>query len=207
MRLRDLQTPLRGRKGTASLQAAFVMTTLAAMAGVAAPSVERYLSHAQVLQAKSEVRVIGLALHLFLFDLGTTGTITSPRTHDRVELLVSEGATPLASGQETLAWTPPGSGPAVARLDDLLLTNALGFEAKENATQPFGWDGPYLNSCVGPDPWGNRYAVSIGLLAQGQHCVPVVISAGPDGIISVPHGLRIEQMGQTFGDDIYFVLR
>jgi len=207
MALSSICSLFKGNRGTTSLQVAVAMTALATVAGVSAPAVERYLSYAQVLRATSEVRVIGSALHLLLFDLGVERALASPDSPHRLELLVGEGEVPQVSGKKTDGWTAPASSPTVASLNDCLITNAVGFCAKENPTRAFGWDGPYLKTRVHADPWGNRYAVNIGVLDRGRQYVAVVVSAGPDGIISVPYELRIEQVGQSFGDDIYFVLR
>jgi hypothetical protein len=75
------------------------------------------------------------------------------------------------------------------------MSNAPSYTLK-NATAQFGWNGPYLSSTIGADPWNNRYAVNVGLIdttagtqtSAGMTKSAVwVISAGPNGQLETPY--------------------
>ncbi len=76
-----------------------------------------------------------------------------------------------------------------------------------------GWKGPYLGT-IRPDPWGNRYYVSIGSLWDGswgaQGADPGqawAISAGPNGNIDTdPKGPLNSDPTPAPGDDIGFLV-
>ena len=75
-----------------------------------------------------------------------------------------------------------------------------------------GWNGPYVSTEFRPDPWGNRYVVSIGLIETspgvvnelGQPKAAVwVLSAGPNRTIDTPY-LQPVTAATVGGDDIAF---
>jgi len=193
--------------GSTCLQTAASLGAMAILTATTAPVLERYMNHAKVLRSKGEVKVLASVVQLLINDLGGQGVVESPHSHDYLRLLVSAGDVPDAESIDAAEWNAEPGGEAVGSFDDYLLLNAPGFSVKGGGSLGFGWDGPYLQAPLGADPWGNRYAASVGLLAAERTYVPVIVNAGPDGVISVPFRLRRDQMEQTFGDDIYYVLR
>ena len=198
---------LAKRGGNTTLQTTLTVAGLAVLTGTTAPTVQRYLAHAKVLRAEAEVKIIASAIHLFLNDMGTSGVPASPGSRECLEMLVSGGSVPVTSEGAGSGWTKPLSDPSVGLFDDYLITNAPGFTTNTASTRhSFNWEGPYLRTPVKSDPWGNRYAASVGVMAHRRGYLPVIVSAGPDGDITFPYRLTPEQMVQVFGDDVHFVL-
>ena len=76
----------------------------------------------------------------------------------------------------------------------------------------FSWRGPYLGGPIGPDPWGNRYAVNVRYLDPGANVAGplagytadvIVLSAGPNGVVETPFEVEGNTPG---GDDIIYIL-
>lgn len=191
--------------GSTALQTAACLGALAVLTATTTPVLERYMNHAKVLRSRGEVKVIASMIQLLVCDLGGRGVLESPQNRQYLTMLVSNGDIPSAESADASAWSATGTA-SVGTFDDYLLLNSPGFLAKGGGSLAFGWDGPYLQTPLAADPWGNRYAASVGLLAEDGPYVPVILNAGPDGVISVPFRLRRDQMEHTFGDDIYYVL-
>jgi hypothetical protein len=94
-------------------------------------------------------------------------------------------------------------------LADQLMNNRPGYALRVPATQ-FGWNGPYVTSELGSDPWGRRYLVNIGMIDTSAGTVTVagtvkaavwVLSAGPNGTIETPYTQSV-LTAQLYGDDI-----
>jgi hypothetical protein len=94
-------------------------------------------------------------------------------------------------------------------MEDFLLTNACELPLKR-AGIGMGWNGPYFNSQLGSDPWGNQYLVNVSFLdtqagagdAEGSARKAVlVISAGPNQIIETPFSQPVSG-AYIYGDDI-----
>ncbi len=73
-----------------------------------------------------------------------------------------------------------------------------------------GWSGPYLPESPGPDPWGRRYVVNIGLIPSADsptedrgpaRFAVWVMSAGPNGVIETSYRQPIGNAALA-GDDI-----
>lgn len=142
-----------------------------------------------------------------------TGTATnhgapSHAAAARVDMMVSTGTTP------SLAATPRASGTdwdaaldhgAVQSLENYLVLNTpsgasanayrtaatitgsgnFDPDAAAGFNSPYAWRGAYLPGPIGPDPWGDRYAVNVEFLARtqgttgsGSRMDVVVISGG-----------------------------
>ena len=203
----QLHLASRGQRGNTMLQTVASLGALAILTATTGPMVERYLDHAKCLRTTGEVKIVASVLQLFLNDLGERGVPRSPSDIRLLTLLVSEGDIPGNTGAQNETFLLRDSDALAGRFNDYLLTNAPGFPAKASSGSAFGWDGPYLQAPLGSDPWGNRYAASVGLLGAGQDCIPVIVSAGADGVLETPYLLRLNQMGEEFGDDIYHSLR
>ena len=48
---------------------------------------------------------------------------------------------------------------------------------------------------------------NIGVMSLGREYVPVIVSAGADGIIDTPFLVEWDELGERLGDDIYQVCR
>jgi hypothetical protein len=121
----------------------------------------------------------------------------------RVDLLVSEGAAP--AGLQSSQWIVGTTG----SLADQLVLNTPGYSEREGPGET-GWDGPYLRTPPGPDPWNHRYMVNVGLLSSGApedqdvaKSAVWVLSAGPNGIVETLYRQPISSAALG-GDDIGF---
>ncbi len=199
-RLREVR---KGIRGSTTLQTAASLGALAIMTATTAPVLERYMNHAKTLRCRGEIRILASIIQLFVNDLGNAGVAAGPYDDRNLRLLVSDGDMPRTEQAAGDGWQGREGDPAVGRFDDYLLTNVPGFALKQSGGLAFGWDGPYLQRPVGTGPWGNRYSASVGLLGPGSDYVPIIISPGPDGVLSTPYFLRTDQLRVTFGDDIY----
>lgn len=168
---------------------------------------------------------------------GNGATAADAPTRDaanRVDLLVSAGNVP-ALGVSRSSGTPDWNAAVVdasgvQRLEYFLVQNtpgglaANGYRTAVNMTtsanfdpdsggtfnSEFGWRGAYLPGPLGPDPWGNRYAVNVEFLAKALGAGPsgnvndvFVVSAGLNGSVET----RFDTDGITAGgDDIIFVV-
>jgi type II secretory pathway pseudopilin PulG len=194
--------------GFTLVQLLLVLAAIAVLALLLPAAIARVVSQARVDRARAETRVIAAAISQFRADTGfyplwSRARDGGPGTEaDRVQLLVGEGNIPLPDGPKQ--W-PSAAG--LDRLDHQLITNAPGYRRATSGTS--GWNGPYLASDVGPDPWGNRYMVNVGLVSGDattgpQPAPPLavwVISAGPDGKIETPY--RQAAVTATLsGDDV-----
>ena len=192
------------KRGSSVLQTTISISALAVIAGVTAPAVQRYMTHAKVLRANREVRTLASAMVLFLADLRFSRNVPPSPGRGRLKLMVSRGRVPRASEDTDSPWLRPLDDPGVASFDDYLMTNGCGFPELNPGSAAVGWGGPYLNVPVPADPWGNRYACNIGVLAGGF--VPVILSAGPDGEVSLPYYLNLSDTNRET-DDVFFVLQ
>jgi type II secretory pathway pseudopilin PulG len=159
-----------------------VTTTLAVLViltTVATPAIHEYVDRAQLIRATSDVSTLMISLIRLFSDVGFDRD--RPGGWSRFELLVGAGAAPVAGSDASTAWTTPVGAPLVGLLDDQLIRNTPDYARRGR----FGWRGPYVQRAIGADPWGMRYAVNIGAGAR-PGSVTFVLSAGPDGVVSVP---------------------
>jgi hypothetical protein len=99
------------------------------------------------------------------------------------------------------------SSDRASTLDEHLVTNDAGHARRAGLVGGGmfwrGWAGPYLSTGVGPDPWGYRYAVSVGHLTDGSGSNAIVMSAGPNGVIETPFNTS---RARTDSDDLSVLL-
>ena len=200
----------RRRKGRASsiLQTTVTIGCMAVMAGVSAPVIKRYMTQAKTLRATREVRILGSAMTLFMADMRFTSRMPPAPGGGALKLLISEGQAPGAGGSGARPWLLTYEDPGVASFDDYLMDNACGFKERKGKPGGAAWDGPYVNVPTPEDPWGNRYACNIGVIEEGY--VPIIVSAGPDGKMSLPFYLTLSEANRKTGgagDDIFFILQ
>ena len=189
---------LKSVRGFTIAEMAMMLTVTTIVAGAAAPAVQDYVAQARYTRALHDARAIATAVSRFEGDV--LGQSARARGWATFDLLVGEGATPgLGAGGDRL-WLAPLGAARVGLLDEHLVTNAVGYSSNPPRQANFirGWHGPYIESGIGPDPWGNRYAINVKALADGGSCT-VVVSAGPNGKIETTYDGAVIVPG---GDDL-----
>jgi hypothetical protein len=155
------------------------LVVLSVLTTMATPAINDYVEQAKLIRAQSDVATLSVSLVRLFNDVGFERD--RPGGWGRYDLLVGAGNPPTADREASMAWTASAAGPEVGLLDDQLVRNTAGYPRRDR----FGWRGPYLQSVVRPDPWGMRYGVNAGARQDAGSDV-IVLSAGPDGIVSVP---------------------
>ncbi len=189
---------LTSSRGFSAAEATIILSTVSVLAATTAPVLGDYVNEARQTRAAEEVRVLATAMSRASNDLLSRAAV--PGGLKTLRLAVSAGDTPVAGAGVDASWTAaPGDG--VGQLNDHLFANAVAYPVPGPTLPPGikGWSGPYLDRPIGADPWGHRYAVRFG---RGVTAT-VVLSAGPDGIITTidgPNGLVVG------GDDILSVI-
>jgi prepilin-type N-terminal cleavage/methylation domain-containing protein len=188
-----------GHKGFTLIELTVVLAVIVTLALILTPSITNFINDSRVARARADTQTVSAAIIQFYRDNGffpmwTTATNGGPgAAASRVDLLVSPGNVPAVAVPN--AWTT-GS---VDQLANQLIANAPGYTAR-TATAAFGWNGPYLSSVIGADPWNNRYMVNVGLIdtTQGTQAAGGaiksavwVVSAGPNGAIDTPYAQPI----------------
>ncbi len=174
----------------------------------------------------------------FVLRDGNGSSATAPPSHasgNRVDLLVTQGQAPalevsaVRSGASVTDWDDAVDNAAVQLLDDYLVTNTPSslaanayrtaismsttteFDPNDGATfnAEHAWRGAYLPGPLGPDPWGNRYAINVEFLERplgaglsGTVNDVFVVSAGSNGRIET----RFAVDGVTSGNDVIDVV-
>ena len=210
---------MRGERGMTLIEATIVLTMVSILAAASAPSVSRTLAQARLSRAKTDVEAIKTAIDTFLttFTVFTAKfTSTGATGGDTIEVLVSDGDTPLLSstisglGGNNLYWddavTCCGTEPDVSFLENHLVLNSSLGGAGSYSTAATGWKGAYINAPIDSDPWGNRYAVNTAYLAASTANDVIVMSAGPDEEIDTQY---VWTTGGAYpgDDDIITVIR
>jgi prepilin-type N-terminal cleavage/methylation domain-containing protein len=204
-------TPRRDR-GFTLIELTVVLAVIVTLALVLTPSIINFITDSRVARARSDTQTVASAIIQFYRDngffpqwhtAGATGGQGLPA--NLVDLLVGPGATPSVTAANT--WTT-GTTDALA---DQLVGNAPGYTVRTAAAQ-FGWNGPYLTSAIGADPWNNRYMINVGLIdmtvgtqTSGGATKSAVwmITAGPNGQIETAYAQPITTAASS-GDDIAF---
>lgn len=173
---------LTAAHGFSLAETAAMLTALSILTAVATPSVDGFVSRAKAIKASADVQTIAVALTRYAYDMGGMRHAVK-----KYALLAGEGAVPGLGPDGSTAWLAGeegagGSGASVGFLTDELVTNAARHDRKRGAFFA-GWRGPYLQSGIGPDPWGHRYAVNI---SADQGADVFVLSAGADGLVETP---------------------
>jgi type II secretory pathway pseudopilin PulG len=228
--------------GVSLIEATIILSVFAILAAALAPSIGAYVSDAQHAAARRDVEAIGTSLSRMLVDVGESWILrdgngaaaTAPPLHaavNRVDLLVSSGATPTVSVPRPAGadWDDAVDNAAVQRLEYFLVENRpsnLAANAYRTASQmsvlgqfdpdsgalfnsEHAWRGAYMPGPIGPDPWGTRYAVNVEFLARAPGAGPsgnvndvVVVSAGSDRVVDT----QFNADGATSGSDVLYVL-
>lgn len=189
---------LASAAGLSLVELAAGLTVAAIVTSLTVPAVQDYVAQARLQRAFHDTHAIAAAVARFESDvLGQHATL---HAWTSLDLLVGTGAVPAAGAGGDTAWLAPSGSEKVGSLDDQLVTNAPGYTTSppRQSTGIRGWHGPYLEGRIGPDPWGNRYAINIRALANGASC-SVVVSAGPNGTIETSFEGSVILAG---GDDV-----
>jgi prepilin-type N-terminal cleavage/methylation domain-containing protein len=199
----------RSAAGFTLIELTVVLAVIVTLALILTPSVINFINDARVARARSDTQTLSAAIIQFYRDNGffpqwSAANAGGPGLNaSKVDLLVSPGNIPTAAIASL--WT---TGTA-DQLSNQLMSNTPAYTMR-TATAPFGWNGPYLSSAIGSDPWNNRYAVNIGLIdtTQGTQTTAGatksavwVLSAGANGSLETPytHAITLATLG---GDDI-----
>jgi prepilin-type N-terminal cleavage/methylation domain-containing protein len=204
----------RSHSGFTLIELTVVLAVIVTLALMITPSVATFISDSRSARARSDCQTILSAVVQFYQDNGFFPSWTLAQkggpglTQNRVQLLVSPGN--LAREDQPSLWTTGVAG----LLSEQLMTDAPGYSLRTPTSQ-FGWNGPYVSSEIGADPWGNRYVVNIDLIDTSASAIGKggvvkaavwVLSAGPNGIIDTPFGQSI--LTAALGnDDIGFRLQ
>ncbi len=197
-----LKRMVRCASGSSMLQTTAAIGAASIVAGTSTVAISKLLDQAKINRTRDEVKSVATVLNLLINDLGKNCVPRSDSDGTPLTLMVSGGLTPPDDGGGG-QWRLDAGSSEVGVIDDYLFTNKVGFTVKKSAMQERGWDGPYLDKTLEADPWGNRYAISIGLYGKHRPGVAMVVSAGPDGVLSIPYGLEHADLTKTYGDDIY----
>lgn len=203
MKLSTLKRRLRSSAGESLLQATVAIGAASIIAGASTVAISQYLKNAKITRTRNEVKTVATVVQLLINDLGKTGLPRSQQDSTYLTLLAGDGDMPQA---DTAAWSLGLNNSGVGKINDYLYSNSVGFTVKTSPMQDRGWNGPYLDSPLEADPWGNRYVMSIGLYGKHREGIAVIVSAGPDGILSLPYNLTRADLTETHGDDIYYSL-
>jgi hypothetical protein len=187
------------------------------LALILTPSIFNIITDAKIARARTDCDTIGRAIVQFYRDTGFFPQWARAKdggpgeAGDRLTLLVGPGATPTGDliNQGLQGWLVPVTQRSVGGLDEQLMRNGPGYTLR-TASSEFGWNGPYLGSPVGNDPWNNRYMVNVGFFdpsaglqtTTGAPKAAVwVISAGPNGQIETVFSQQVT-LAIRGGDDI-----
>jgi prepilin-type N-terminal cleavage/methylation domain-containing protein len=196
-------------RGFTLIELTVVLAVLVTLALVLTPSITNFINDSRVARARTDTKTVAAAIVQFHKDNGfypqwVTATAGGPGTAaDRRDLLISPGNVPTTAAASL--WTT-GTNDTIA---NQLMGNTPTYTVK-SATNTYGWNGPYLSSGIGADPWNNRYMVNINLIdttlgtqtaAGAPKSAVWVISAGPNGQIETAYAQSITT-AVTGGDDI-----
>jgi prepilin-type N-terminal cleavage/methylation domain-containing protein len=199
-------------RGFTLIELAVVLAIIAVLAAILTPIVTSYIDQARDVRGRSDVGAISRAVLLYQRDTGRFPIYSSFANANAdtpaADLLVTGGSAPVTAG------APDWTGVATAAdLSDYLNVNKLsaGIGTGSSGNQNLGvvaFRGPYLDSAIQSDPWGNRYTVTARHLrrtAQGSWAF--VISAGPDSTISTDFDQLKTGAFVVSGDDLVSVVR
>jgi type II secretory pathway pseudopilin PulG len=129
---------IRRQDGMSLIEASIVLSTIAILTAVMAPSINIYIDQARQARTREDIKTIGDAINEFITDnaehqflqvgMGASTEDAPSRTDgDRVDMLVSDGDLPTLSTAITAAgdtiWTQAVNGADIATLSDHLVEN------------------------------------------------------------------------------------
>jgi len=202
-------TTARSRSGFTLIELTVVLAVIVTLALVLTPSISNFVNDSRNARARSDCQTLASAIVTFYRDNGffpqwKLAQNGGPGTaQNRLQLLISPGN--IAAEDQSSLWSTGIAG----QLAEQLVTDTPGYGLRTSSS-PNGWNGPYMSSTIGADPWGNRYVVNIELVdtsanpttrSGGIKAAVWVLSAGANGIIETPFAQSI-LAAVTGGDDI-----
>lgn len=176
----------RSEQGLTLMEVAIMLTSTVVVLGVLAPTVSGVVRRAETAAAASAMAKMQTQVLQMLTDLNYRNfTIDGTKTGTQVDLLVSDGDTPLqVSVAGSATWQQPVDN--TSGLTDFLERHLVMNQPRGDAANAYTttaasyWKGAYLTAPVDPDPWGNRFGVNVRHLGNSDSNDVVVFSAGPD---------------------------
>lgn len=161
-----------------------------------------YVAQRKTEKAKKEVIAIGMAILAFKKDLGIypiyqRGDDISSDATPGVLLLFGPGTPPWVSLRNT-AW--------MGHPEDTFENQLIRNEPQYPTRGPRAWKGPYLQSSLGKDPWGNRYLCNAAGLHPKSNSAAWVLSAGPNKDVDTDF-YQSAELAPLGGDDIGFRIK
>ena len=209
-----------GTRGFSLVEATIVITAVALLSAVAAPSASRSLDRARMARAVDDMEALKTAIFTFRSDVFDGFTEDGTTSGDQVEMLVSDGDIPVdmsitddngAAAGTLMRWddvvgdNDGASGITVDWFEGhLVLNSILNGAASYGLGGGTAWRGTYMNAPIDGDPWGNRYAANVKFMdAPSTTSNDVFLySAGPDEQIDT----LFEKNGIFPGDDDILVM-
>jgi prepilin-type N-terminal cleavage/methylation domain-containing protein len=198
---------MKSSKGFTLIELAVVLAIIAILAAILTPIVTSYIDQARDVRARADVGAIARAVMLYQRDTGRYpiyDTFAAANADTATaDLLVTSGAAPTSSG----GWATLSSDP----LNEFLNVNKLGLATGAATGGNLGavaFRGPYLDSVMEGDPWGNRYIVTAAHLKRTvQNNWAFVVSAGPDGTLNTSYTNAKTGALSASGDDLVSLIR
>lgn len=190
-----------------------VLGVVVLLAAVLVPTVRSQWAVSEILQARYEAEQLHAAFMRFYHDTGHMPSIRSDAPQNArnavrtggIVTLITDGTIPDADHDpQCTGWTRANSDWINAHL----IENKPGYPSRDTAG--YGWNGPYLDQPIGPDPWGQCYIVNIAYFDDSKQSkdkdgnikrAVFILSSGPDGRIDTPWTQPITT-AQARGDDV-----
>jgi type II secretory pathway pseudopilin PulG len=220
------------QRGMTLIETTVILAVITILSGMLAPAILQFIEDSKVARARSDVQTIANSILRFYQDTGhfpvTLDSVQGTLGMHYIDILVSDGKPPKLAINNGSSGQISNAGLAFARasststgdvmrwavgqmeyLENCLVKNRAGFVLRGPGSS-HGWNGPYLNSDIGTDPWGNQYLVNVAYLdsapgvadAQGNSkSAVIVLCAGPNQTIETPFTQPIVD-AEIFGDDI-----
>lgn len=197
-----MRMALTTERGLSLVEVTIMLMVLSVLSAVMSPVIGDYVNDARHVKAAGDVQVLAATFSRFAVEARTAGP--GDQAWDRFEVLVGEGLAPGVAPGVDEAWLGEPDRHRVGLLEDHLITNVPGYLTARTSVGPWcpRWRGPYVSGGIGPDPWGNRYAINVAHWSRGSASL-VVLSAGPNGLIETPFAGEATARG---GDDVIAVI-
>ncbi|MEW5982364.1 MAG: hypothetical protein AB1806_08320 [Acidobacteriota bacterium] len=191
----------RHRASFSPLDLAVLLAAATTVGLVMMPSISAFFTASREIRAERTCYTIGAAVARFYRDWDATaagpGSWGTSARRFPFDLLVSQGDRPIEARRTE--W----STGHVSTLTEYLVNRPT--KPTQQADQRFD---QYIDFDPGPDPWGHRYLVNVGLLGPASPSPPHeqpaavwVLSAGPNGTIDTPYRQPVGT-ASLGGDDI-----